>query len=63
MIDPIVAEWIAHDQSELAQRFREALRPTIHSLIDIVGEFERWSRRFDHGRRSMMRRKIRRTYQ
>lgn len=54
-----LADWIAHDKSDFAQRCRAVLRPVVTELTASVLRFERWTSRFDHSRRAIRRRKIR----
>lgn len=58
MLNQELIDWIAHDQSDYAQRVREAVRPILTSLAQSALEFGRWNERLNH--RHIMRRKIRR---
>lgn len=55
-----LADWIAHDTSDPAQRYRAVLRPVVGDLIESAARFAKSLERYDHHRRAIMRRKIRR---
>lgn len=58
-IDDGLRDWILYDPSEHAQRVRELLRGTVSAFADAAMRFERWAERYDHHRRAIMRRKLR----
>lgn len=55
----VLREWIAHDQSDFAERCRAVLRPAISELAEAAQQFAKLSERYDHHRHAIARRKIR----
>lgn len=61
-IDDDLRDWIMFDRSEHAQRVRELLRGTVSAFADAAARFAIWAERYDHRRRAIMRRKLRRVF-